>query len=192
MSIQQLTKADYRMMPWANGLGQTVEIFRHDDANGEMLWRLSMATVTEDGPFSLFPEVERNLTVLSGDGFDLVEHDSGIQHRAALLTPVAFAGDVVVTAKHVTAPCQDFNVMTRRGLAKPLVSVVHKASTLPVTGDQQLALFALTTSTVRSPQKEFTLKPHELLLSQQPLELLDGSLITVVIAAAMNNDSIGA
>ena len=42
----------------------------HDDHG--LVWRLSRASVVEDGDFSLFPEVERNLTVISGPGFDLV------------------------------------------------------------------------------------------------------------------------
>ena len=187
MSIQHLTDTDYCVMPWANGLGQTVEMIRQEDSDGKLLFRLSMATVTEDGPFSLFPDIERNLTVLSGDGFDLVEDDSGVQYHAGLLSPVAFAGDVAVTAKNVTATCHDFNVMTRRCLPKPIVSVVHKASALTIIQGQQLVLFALAASTVRMPQGEFTLKSYELLLSQQPVDLLEGSLITVVI----DNDSIG-
>ena len=60
--IRHLTKADYRTMPWANGLGQTVEMIRVEGDQG-LLWRLSMASVVEDGDFSIFPGIERNLTV---------------------------------------------------------------------------------------------------------------------------------
>lgn len=185
MAIQHLTAADYRIMPWANGLGQTVEILRHEDTQGELLWRLSMATVTEDGPFSLFPGIERNLTVLSGDGFDLVEDNSGARHRADPLKPVAFAGDVAISAQHVTAPCQDFNVMTRRGLSQPTVWVVNQPSTLAINAGEQLALFALSTAVIQTALSgDFTLKAHELLLCQQPeqpVELLEGSLIAVAL-----------
>lgn len=184
MSMQQLTAADYKVMPWANGLGQTVEMLRHEDEAGELLWRLSMATVTEDGAFSLFPGIERNLTVLTGEGFDLVEDESGIVHRAALLEPVAFAGDIAISASKVTAPCQDFNVMTRRGLPRPEVRVVHDAAELNVTGGQRLALFALTAAKVRSGQGDFSLQTHDLLLCREAVELLEGSLICVVLALA--------
>ena len=180
MSIQHLAKSDYRVMPWANGLGQTVEMIRHEDSDGKLLFRISMATVTEDGPFSLFPDIERNLTVLSGDGFDLVEDDSGVQYHAGLLTPVAFAGDVAVTAKNVTATCHDFNVMTRRGLPKPAVWMEQNAMTvLPLSEGQQLALFALSPTRVQAKKEVFTLKQHDLLLCYQPIELLAGSMICV-------------
>lgn len=182
MSFQHLTASDYRTMPWANGLGQTIEMLRREDSEGNLLLRLSMASVTEDGPFSLFPGIERNLTVLSGDGFELVEDDSGIVHQAALLTPLAFAGDITVTARQVTAPCQDFNVMTlRSGLSKPTVTVLHEASAITVNKGGELALFALLPATVQSAQWEFTLKAHELLVCQESVELLEGGLICVAL-----------
>ena len=68
--IRHLTPAGYRRQPWANGRGVTVELARADGPDG-LIWRLSMATVAEDGPFSLFPGIERNLTVISGPGFHL-------------------------------------------------------------------------------------------------------------------------
>lgn len=167
-------------MPWANGLGQTVEMIRHEDSDGKLLFRISMATVTEDGPFSLFPDIERNLTVLSGDGFDLVEDNSGVQYHAGLLTPVAFAGDVAVTAKNVTATCHDFNVMTRRCLPKPVVWVEQNSGeVLPESEGQQLALFALSPTKVQAKKEVFTLKSHDLLLCSEPVELLAGSMVCV-------------
>ena len=63
--IRFLKPADYVTMPWANGLGQTVEMVRVE-RDGALLWRLSMASVIADGPFSILPEINRNLTVISG------------------------------------------------------------------------------------------------------------------------------
>lgn len=178
---QHLTTNDYKIMPWANGLGKTIEIIRQDDDNGKLLWRLSMATVTEDGPFSIFTDVDRNLTVLSGDGFDLIEDQSGFRHSAALLTPIAFAGDVPVTATNVATTCQDFNVMTKRDLPKPQVWVEHQTSQIKIIEGEQLALFALSPSAVNTAQGVFTLKTHELLLYKKSAELRKGSLICVVL-----------
>ena len=118
--IVYLTQANFRQMPWANGKGVTVEILRleHD---GRLALRLSRAMVIEDGEFSLFPGIDRNLTVLSGPGFDLV--GDGIALSARKLAPVAFAGDVAVRAVGVTAPSEDFNVMWDRGFPAPQVWV---------------------------------------------------------------------
>jgi uncharacterized protein len=125
-------------MPWANGRGVTVEMARADGPDG-MLWRLSMAQVTEDGPFSVFPGVERNLTVISGPGFDLC--GEGVALRADPLMPVAFPGDVAISAQAVTAPCEDVNVMTARVLQRPVVTV-ERAGAL-IDGKGMLFLLAL-------------------------------------------------
>lgn len=111
-ALRHLTAADFRRQPWANGRGETLELARADAA-GAMLWRLSVATVETDGPFSLFPGVDRVLTVIEGPGFAL--EGEGIALRAGPLEPVAFPGDVPVRAAGVSAPCRDLNVMTARG-----------------------------------------------------------------------------
>lgn len=117
--IRHLTAGDFRVMPWANGRGQTVEMWR-EERDGALLWRLSRAAVVEDGDFSLFPGIDRNLTVIDGPGFDLV----GVGRQGArLLQPVEFAGDVPVRAEAVVAPCEDFNVMVRRGAIRAEVTV---------------------------------------------------------------------
>jgi uncharacterized protein len=82
-----------------------------------------MATVSEDGPFSIFPGVERNLTVLSGPGFRLM--GDGIDLACAPFCPVAFPGDVTLTALDTGGnPSRDFNVMTARHLPRPEVTVL--------------------------------------------------------------------
>lgn len=125
--IRHLTASDFRMMPWANGRGVTVEMLKIEHA-GRLVLRLSRAMVVEDGPFSLFPGIERNLTVLSGPGFDLM--GEGVDLQARPLKPVAFPGDVTVRAVGVTAPSEDFNVMTDRRLPRPEVWV-QEAGEIP-------------------------------------------------------------
>lgn len=123
--IRTLGPADFRTMPWANGKGVTVELARLD-RDGVLQWRLSRASVVEDGPFSLFPGVERNLTVLTGPGFDLI--GSGLHLAARPFAPVAFPGDVAIAAAGVSAPSDDFNVMTARALPRPQVTVLTAAT----------------------------------------------------------------
>jgi uncharacterized protein len=104
--------ADHRVQPWANGRGQTVEMWREEGPQGLRL-RLSVATVAEDGPFSLFPGIDRSLTVISGPGFGLT---GAVDLDCRPMVPVAFPGDVAVRAAGVSQPSEDFNVMTARGL----------------------------------------------------------------------------
>lgn len=126
----RLGAADYRRMPWANGRGTTVEMLRIDAPDGSLLVRLSMASVVEDGPFSLFPGIERNLTVLSGPGFRL--EGEGIALDCRPLVPVAFPGDVPVRAIGTGGVAsEDFNVMTARGLARPRVGLLRDGKVGP-------------------------------------------------------------
>ena len=133
-----LTPADYTRQPWKNGRGTTTELWRLE-RDGQLLARLSRAAVVEDGPFSVFPGIERNLTVLSGPGFRLT--GGGLDFRCEPLVPVAFPGDVTLQATETLGQqSDDFNVMTARSLPRPQVMVAQNV-TLPAGGF--LAVYAL-------------------------------------------------
>ena len=136
--MRHLTEADYRTQPWKNGRGSTVELWRLE-RDGQLLARLSRAAVVEDGPFSVFPGMERNLTVLSGPGFRLT--GAGHDFRCQPLVPVAFPGDIHLSASETDGQqSNDFNVMTARVLPRPQVLLAQN-DTLQTGG--QLALYAL-------------------------------------------------
>lgn len=160
--IRHLTAADFRRMPWANGKGVTVELARADGPDG-MLWRLSRASVIENGPFSIFPAIERNLTVLTGPGFDLT--GEGVALEARPFAPVAFPGDVPVTATGVTAPSDDFNVMTARHLPRPVVRVITTAQTLTPPANGLLAVYAAQANTLTISDEPLPVNPQEPLLA---------------------------
>ncbi|MDS7594547.1 HutD family protein [Agrobacterium tumefaciens] len=107
---------DYKRMPWKNGGGETVEIavFPPDASVETFDWRISMATVASDGPFSSFPGIDRTLSILEGDGMALAIED----RTPVLLTqesaPLPFPADVRVHATLPSGPITDLNVMTRR------------------------------------------------------------------------------
>ncbi len=143
--MRHLTPADYIRQPWKNGRGLTTELWRVDAADGSMLARLSRASLVEDGPFSLFPGIERSLTVLCGPGFRI--SGEGLSLRCDLLVPVAFPGDLPVEASESGGrQSDDFNVMTARNLPRPEVTVEHDGSDLPPGG--LLALYAVGPVTV--------------------------------------------
>ena len=169
--IRHLTPADYTAMPWANGRGTTVEMLRETGPDGELLLRLSMASVVGNGPFSIFPGIERNLTVISGPGFDLVGET---RLNAAPLKPIAFAGDVPMAAMGVTAPSDDFNVMTARALPLPDVRVIHDDVMVPPTNGF-LAIFALAPAQVSGR----ALGKHDLLIAHEKARVSGGPCIVV-------------
>ena len=156
--MRHLTTADYRTMPWANGRGTTVELLREDGPDG-LLFRLSMASVIEDGPFSVFPGIERNLTVISGPGFRL--DGPGLSLPCKPLVPMAFAGDLPLQAAGTGMIASvDFNVMTARALPRPDVAVHHAPVTLPAGGI--LCLFALDLGVINS----LPVQRHDLVITE--------------------------
>lgn len=161
--MRHLTTADYRTMPWANGRGTTVELLREDGPDG-LLFRLSMASVIEDGPFSILPGIERNLTVISGPGFRL--QGVGLSLICAPLVPVCFPGDLAVRADGTGAiPSVDFNVMTAHALPRPDVTVHHAPVTLPAGGT--LYLFALDSGVING----LPVQRHDLVVTQSSARL---------------------
>ena len=77
-------------------------------------WRLSIAEVEHDCPFSAFPGCDRVLLLLSGNGMEL-EFDDG---EASTIAPphgrVAFAGERGLQCRLLDGPTTDFNAIVRR------------------------------------------------------------------------------
>ncbi len=108
---------------WKNGGGVTHELARHDDAQG-MVWRLSIADVASDGPFSVFPGVDRIIMMLSGGGFRLRFADGATQTLSTVAEPYAFSGDRECDCRLLDGPVQDFNIMTRHDAARAQAQVL--------------------------------------------------------------------
>ena len=106
-----------RAMPWKNGGGTTTEIAVHPQGSSldAFDWRISMAHVGGDGPFSSFPGIDRTLAVLRGDGIRLAFGDGETITLDRQAKPFAFAADRVVAGQLVAGPIDDLNVMSRRG-----------------------------------------------------------------------------
>ena len=61
-------------LPWKNGSGSTTEIAIDPPSAtfDDFHWRISLATISENGPFSVFPGVERTLALVDGHGLTLL------------------------------------------------------------------------------------------------------------------------
>lgn len=95
-------------IPWKNGGGITRDIASETHAE-KLLWRLSMADVAVDGPFSSFAGLTRVLTVIRGDGMILHGPDGDMQ--ADYARPVTFDGSTPIDAELTQGPLRDFNLM---------------------------------------------------------------------------------
>ena len=108
---------DCKTTPWKNGGGSTTEIaIGPAGASLEAFdWRVSMARVTSDGPFSDFAGVDRTLAVIRGSGLVLTIGEAAPVTLSTETEPVSFPGDTPTSAQLTAGAITDLNVMTRRG-----------------------------------------------------------------------------
>ena len=128
--------------PWKNGGGSTREIVCFPPGAGmdSFAWRISVATISQAGPFSAFPGIDRQIMLLDGDGVQLVSAAAGIAHALQQRwQPFAFSGDAALDCSLLGGTSTDFNVMTRRGQWSAEVSI-HDAAVQPGRGAAGLCL----------------------------------------------------
>ena len=108
--------SDCRTTPWKNGGGSTTEIAAGPDgASLESFdWRVSMAQVASDGPFSEFIGIDRSLAVVKGHGMSLTIGSNAAVTLSSAAEPIRFAGDTPTSARLTDGAITDLNVMTRR------------------------------------------------------------------------------
>jgi environmental stress-induced protein Ves len=120
------------VVPWANGLGTTAVVARHPDTD-DWAWRLSIADVVADGPFSSLPDVDRWIAVVTGAGMVLTV-DGLDTTLTASSDAFAFDGGAVTSCRLLDGPIHDINLMLRRGRATGTLDVVTAESPVPLAG----------------------------------------------------------
>ena len=108
MRIQRFD--EHRAMPWANGLGTSYEVASDRNVDGVWTWRVAIAPVVLDGPFSVMPGVDRELVVIEGNG--MVLDVDGISMECMPNQVVQFSGDSTTFARLVDGPVVDLGLMT--------------------------------------------------------------------------------
>jgi environmental stress-induced protein Ves len=127
MTGRILHSGDYQRMPWKNGGGTTTEIWKAVSPAGEMLWRLSIADVASDGPFSEFPGIDRWIMVIEGKGMELAIEGQEVRRLNRLFEPFAFPGDRKTDCRLIAGPIRDFNLMVARSFGSGALRVVELA-----------------------------------------------------------------
>lgn len=166
--MRLIRSKSYRRQPWKNGGGETVEIAVEpaDASTSDFDWRVSMARVEQDGPFSIFPHIDRTLTILDGAGIEL----SLDQQSPLVITgqPCSFPGDTPAVARLIDGPVTDLNVMTRR------TKLTHRVTAIRADGTADFV--------VRSPTALLYCHSGEVLIEDEyaaPFELKAGDTLLV-------------
>ncbi len=114
--IGLLRARDYQRIRWKNDGGWTTEIASrpNPDASGGFDWRVSIADIEADGPFSTFPGIDRDLLLLSGKGIELDISDAEPTRLDQRFQKIHFRGEASIFCRLLAGPTRDFNVMTAR------------------------------------------------------------------------------
>jgi len=131
----------YRAMPWKNGRGITHEIAAEEEQ--ELGWRLSIATIDCDGPFSDFTGYDRTIMTIDGGDVELHFHDDDTFVKLDQYRPFQFAGERKVSCRLLSGTVRDFNVMTKRVSYDHEVNVRSTESTLVANEGELCFVFVL-------------------------------------------------
>jgi len=186
--------ASLHATPWKNGGGSTTEVtvFPPGATFDDFEWRISLATITQSGPFSVFPGIDRTLTLVDGAGVVL---DVGNERRVALSERepvVAFPGETHVTATVDCGVTTDFNVMTRRAACNHQLErrEVRDFSTLERRSDTTILFLAdgeslnLSSDSERIPMVRY----DAVVLEKEDVWTLEAARATVFIVDIFPND----
>jgi environmental stress-induced protein Ves len=117
----------FKTVPWKNGLGETIEVAINQGGTlNNFDWRLSMASVVEDGEFSNFEGYTRNLILIDGNGINLQHNDSKIDKLINLLDIATFDGGNKTVGNLHAGDITDFNIITRTAVVNTKVTAEHK------------------------------------------------------------------
>lgn len=186
-AITILRAADRCPQPWKNGGGETREVFVSPPGAGfeDFLWRVSIADVASDGPFSRFEGIDRVLTVLSGT-LDLAFEGQPSQRLDVASAPFVFPGDIACTGTLPQGPVRDLNVMVRRGVAEARVRRVAAGQpvTAPSAGAGARLLVFLAPATLVVDGAAQALEPLDAVLADGAADLrleCSGAIIDIAI-----------
>lgn len=123
-------------LPWKNGGGVTRHLAhggRGPEGGEPWAWRISLADVAADGPFSSYPGVQRWFAVVDGGGVQLQ-----FENRLARLTPecppIHFDGADAPGCSLLQGPTRDLNLMLQAGARGAMHRGTHFGEDWPQRG----------------------------------------------------------
>ncbi|WP_143313982.1 HutD family protein [Colwellia sp. UCD-KL20] len=169
--IEIIPPKQFKTVSWKNGLGETTELAINPGGTLDNFdWRLSIASVVEDGLFSNFTGYTRNLILIDGNGINLQHNDSKIDKLSNLLDIAIFnGGDKTVGNLH-SDDITDFNVITRTEGFNTNVIAEHKLVDYPLEKADLYFVYSLyrDAELIISDTKEVISLPAGHLLKIQP------------------------
>lgn len=196
MNVRRFRVGDHAPVPWANNGGMTREI-----ASGKVVqsaldawdWRLSLASIDKNGPFSALPGVNRTSVLVDG-ALDLISGSltlmwdvPGASHQ--------YDGETPFEACLRSPSARFFNVMVRKGQADSDLHVYHDDAVLAPANVGTRCLLVLTGrfrvklpgSTIMLEAEEGLLWSHATAVLHVALDTPEGCLVDVSLRPSTQN-----
>jgi uncharacterized protein len=186
LSFRIIRPEEYITVPWKNGRGVTTELaVGYSESGQPYLWRISIAGVTEDGPFSDFSGYDRILVMLEGKGVRLDHSDGSVNELKTTSDIALFKGELLTSARLTEGGIKDFNVMTLISKCKAEVSLIARGGKIEIKGCENFFYAKNSDAYLTIGDNELSI-PEGHLLSIKPetvvcAELISGELIAVKI-----------
>ena len=140
---QQIRLQDVPVSPWKNGGGTTQTLVCWPSPS-DWVFRMSVARIDSDGPFSEFKGVDRWFAVLSGEGVVLQFPERRVE-VSALDAVVQFSGDVPCQCSLTKGPTVDFNLMVQ-GVSANMARIDRSPYVAKFKAQTTLAIFVVEAS----------------------------------------------
>lgn len=168
MTVQILRAADRPKVPWRNGGGITREVAT--DGGEPFRWRVSIADVASDGPFSLFAGYARTITLLRGAGMRLTV--DGITHTIdERYGMFRFPGAAQTECELIDGPVVDFNVMSADESARQRIATVDSPVAVAGAGTSVVVVLENTAVVRQSGAPDLMLGEFDAMVTDEPFEV---------------------
>ncbi|MSX93200.1 MAG: hypothetical protein F2749_07230, partial [Actinobacteria bacterium] len=144
--VRLIPLSDAQREPWRNGGGWTREITRFPADSAEFDWRLSVAEVEADGPFSRFDGCDRILVLLGGNGMELHTVGPPVTLRAPH-DHLRFPGELAISARLIAGPTTDLNLIWRRDRCTVVLHQIDPRAPMHIGGLPGEVVVAFTVAT---------------------------------------------
>jgi uncharacterized protein len=169
--------SEHKPMPWKNGGGTATAIVESPPGAGfdAFDWRISGAHVGRDGPFSIFPDVDRTMFILRGKELCLHGLGPGAVRLAVTSEPFDFPGDIPVAATLTDGPVDDLNIMVDRRRFLRAARRLAAGTSTRIEPHGVLLIYAENGEiTVRTAADQATLNIHDTLVCEEAADITVG------------------
>lgn len=136
--------------PWKNGLGETTELAINDGGSLKQFdWRLSMATVTQNGVFSNFEGYKRQLVLINGNGIELTHKSASLalvelaDRLVNKLDMAEFDGGYQTYGQLLDGDITDFNIISNKNVIDSKVQLITQSQRLAIETSDLLFVYNL-------------------------------------------------